>query len=982
MCQRFSIELQINYIIDGRCIYTIPLSAPLLGHWGRGDMEVTMAWTGSRLFAVIVGCIVLPGLEAVAMLPANPTMNDVANAKVFEEPLFPVSEPSVEEVRALAKALDAYVAGGRLDRLEPIRTYLHAYPAGAWRLPVLVNLGLMYRHVGQISQALETFEEAWRFGKVQSHPRAVALSHRALGELLELSAGLGRRAHLESLIQEASGRRLEGLITEKLAGARESLTAMRTSAGSAYRCGPVALAYLAARTDPFAFADVRFERMTSTDQGTSLAQNAAWATEVGLKLQAAKRSRGATIPVPSVLHWKTGHFSAVMASANGMYLVQDPFLGDTWVSPETVDLESSGFGLLPSAPLAQGWQPVTPEEAKQVWGKGAWGPGRPDDTRPDSHHLGGTPSPATGVPGYAFHTNVVSLHLDVPVVDYQPLKGPKAEFRLSYNQREYGQPQVFDYCNVGAKWSFSYLACIKDDTTNPNFNVAVCHSAGGGLLFQAKGDGTFRPDGPTQARLKRVAQAAYQIEYPDGRVEYYELADRGWGLRRVVLTRIQDRHGDEVRLGWDAMLRLVKVTDADGRATDIRYESKADPLKVTSIVDPRGRATELAYNEAGQLIRVASAKGGVTTFTYGGNPANGMPADALSMMANAKEKVTFQMGETVDGPSHRRWIEAVSSLGKRQRLEGGAGFNYAIAPANPPRVPGIDPEYHPNTFSFREAFFWDGTGPDQSKPDYAKANHFLFGHQAGGFSSGLVLSELKPGQPRRWFMHAGQFWGGVYAGAMAPEHPLRTDGSLREGVELRGMKDTGGARLTPMFDGDQGLLTHEYQTSTGQPKHVRARTYDLQGRLVSNMGAEGQTVEYTYHPANGDLRQVKDAKGGVHQFQHDQRHRLMSWRMPSGKTWVFRHGDQGRLTQVGPEGQDWRLEYDREGRIVKAVRGNRTKSFTFDLENRLQDARPAQKQGALKAAAPEWATAAFGGLLQGANGPVLQQLLLAPEAIQ
>ncbi len=806
-------------------------SNPIISRHRRGLSVLTL------LVALGVLAEAAEGQEP-SLFSALPSSIEVSNAKVFEEPLIPLGEPSQGEILALAKAIDTFVANGRLEDMTPVKTFVDAYPASPWRLSLLVNLGLMYRHTGQVTQALEVWEAAWELGKRYKDSKGLALSHRALGELLEANAGLGRLERLEALVKEAEGRPLVGLITEKLSFAKESLTYMKMSPETAYRCGPMALAYLKATESPLAFADLIIEAMLSSYKGTTLAMNQRWASSIGLKLQMAKRDPGVEIPVPSMIHFRTGHFAAAMVAKATRVLVQDPFLGDTWIPLSVIDREASGYALIPAGELPKGWSAVHKAEAETVWGKGAWGPGRPDDTRPDSYRIQSSVVPVqAGLPSHTFHANLVSLNLEIPASNYTPAKGPKVEFKVTYNQREYGQPQIFDYCNLGPKWTFSYLACLKDDSTNPDFNVTLCNPGGGGLIFQSRGDGTFLPENYTQAQLIRQPGNTYVIQYLDGQKDYYEASDRAWGLRRVILTRRQDASGNEIKFTWDAMLRLVSISDADGQVTGLNYEAPGDPLKLTKVTDPMGKTTRFEFNEDGRLIKTINAQGVATMFSYGSTPADPrMPADFIHTMATLPGTITFREGESLIGPSYRRWLEAKDSTGKMERLESGAGYVYEIDPEQLPKVPELDPGYHPLSVSFRESFYWPAGVYDARKTDFRKARHIRWGHGPGGFSSGIVLSEKEPIGPRHWFVHTGDFWGGVFPTARTAQFPLALDGTLKLGAQILGVKgtpETAGC-LAPVFSGNRKLVTRDYWINPDGSIGKVFHDFDPNGRLVKD----------------------------------------------------------------------------------------------------------------------------------------------------
>src|SRR4030095_15902718 len=129
-----------------------------------------------------------------------------------------------------------------------------------------------------------------------------------------------------------------------------------------------------------------------------------------MDLQMAKRSRAAEVLLPAVIHWKAGHYAALLREENGRYLVQDPTFGDEfWVSRKALEEESSGYFLVAQGKLPDGWATVANTEGNQVWGKGNTGN---DDTQaqtPCDEKLKRCPN-CKGMPVYDVHLMLVSLN--------------------------------------------------------------------------------------------------------------------------------------------------------------------------------------------------------------------------------------------------------------------------------------------------------------------------------------------------------------------------------------------------------------------------------------------------------------------------------------------------------------------------------------------------------------------------------------------
>jgi hypothetical protein len=223
----------------------------------------------------------------------------------------------------------------------------------------------------------------------------------------------------------------------------------------------------------------------STKNGTSLWQVRSVSRRVGLRYEAAKRNPGAALPVPCIIHWKVGHYAAVVGRSGGKYHIQDPTFGDDlWITPETIDSEGSGYFLIPAnQSTKRGWRTVKEGEAGSVWGKGFISSSDGNSTTSEDP---GTSPPTcnTGMPVYRWHLQLVNLNLsDIPI-GYTPPRGPAIQFQVTYNHREPGHPSIFNYGNLGNKWNFGWLSYLKDNPGFASADILLNYSGGGIEKYQ------------------------------------------------------------------------------------------------------------------------------------------------------------------------------------------------------------------------------------------------------------------------------------------------------------------------------------------------------------------------------------------------------------------------------------------------------------------------------------------------------------------
>src|ERR1700730_17588069 len=114
------------------------------------------------------------------------------------------------------------------------------------------------------------------------------------------------------MLAEIGERALTGPATELQAGAKEGLWMMRNEPGGAFLCGPMALKNLLLATG------VRIDRLAylagyrCAPPGLTVAEVARLADQAELPYRLVRREAGASIPVPSVVHWNVSHFAAIV----------------------------------------------------------------------------------------------------------------------------------------------------------------------------------------------------------------------------------------------------------------------------------------------------------------------------------------------------------------------------------------------------------------------------------------------------------------------------------------------------------------------------------------------------------------------------------------------------------------------------------------------------------------------------------------------
>ena len=893
-------------------------------------------------------------LEPVPVRPvfsARPGDGEFFQARLFAEPLVPIGRATNEaENLALAEALTRYVEARDVGVLED---YLARTPDTAWRVALLTNLGTIYRRSGYYSQALGAWQEAWRLSKRETEPLARATAERALAELAQLWARLGRYESLEALWDEIEGRDVRGPAAELLQGAREGFALMQQRPELAFRCGPLSIESILMAVRPQTRATPlvaeAISAAQSTRAGTSLAHMVSLAAQVGLDLQAAFREDPAAAPlVPALVHWKAGHFAAIVAQEGDAYLVNDPTFGDElWVSRAALKAEASGYFLVPVGALPAGWRQVAASEAATVWGKGAANQTNTNAQGPNNKKkpckkknkkkCGKKKCPLAD---YDVHLMLVSLNLEDTPVGYEPPRGPGVEFTVTYNQRDSFQPSIFTYSNLGYKWTFDWLSYVEEavEGTPPNLTTAVyVYERGGGrekFSGISASDPVSDPDYLSRAVLRRTSDnpIRYQRELPDGSLEVFAQSDGASAApRKVFMTEAYDPQGNRVQFHYDANLRLVEVEDAIGQITTLSYELGGNPAspdyyRITRVSDPFGRAASLRYNASGQLERITDILGLTSQFNYGSG-------DFINALITPYGTTLFAWGS---GTGLERWIEITDPLGAKERVEYKTLASLDFGPL--PSVPGVTFSAQGGGHTYVTAYYDKSTypyAPDETKATLQTA--WLTLPNDAHILSDVPHSEKEPLEGRVWYAYPGQLTP-TYAGSDArPTTVARVlddpDGGGPQTAPTQAWRyeynsygqttkatDPLGRETLYEYAANGLDLTQVKQKNAASPGGydvLATLTYNTRHLPLTLTDAAAQTTRFTYTPLGQLTSATTPPRAGLAEnrtttLSYDPSGYLLGLSGPAtGATLGYTYDGYGRVrTLAGPDGYKLTYDYD------------------------------------------------------------------------
>jgi RHS repeat-associated protein len=890
-----------------------------------------------------------PALE----FSANPTTEEFLRARVFEEPLVPVGgKATADENAALGAALVEYSRRTTHDNFSSLTQFLKNNPDSVWKAALLTTLGIEYYKTAHYSRALDAWREAWALGQKATDAQGKFLADRAVCELAGLYSRLGRMDDLKVLLKSVEQRTFIGGASERISLAREALWMMKNRPGVSFRCGPLALQRIllsdqSVLRSTATNAMMEIFNSASTQQGFSLPQVAELSKRIGLNYQMVHREKAGDFVVPSVVHWKVGHYAAMVERDGDRYLLEDPTFGNTvWATKRALEAETSGYFLIPSGDLPRGWRRVDAKEGGTVWGKGVT-----SGNDPDNYTCSDLQAPSCGAGGCGMGMAVSSVHLmlanlqirDTPI-GYTPPIGPPVRFTVRYNHRDYlyvFQPgAVAISINFGPRWTHDWEGRIRDNPNSPRADVKYFPGGGGARRFTGfdTNTQTFAPQQYDQTRLKRIGTnpftATYEMLYPNGSKKVF--GRRTGGNIDVLLTQLVDPAGNAVTLTYsDADNRLLALTDALGQVTTISYDDPQNSYLISRITDPFGRFATFEYTTFTILCgpdpnhplvcpiqilsKITDVVGLVSRFEY--------IQDSMQRMITPYGTNTFIFGNGPETNRTMRFVERLYPDGSRDRVEYNQSDQLGIANQEPnSALPQGMAIY--NSFLFaRNTYYWSRNACAMAYGDYTRARIYHWLHEANiTTTSGILESVKNPLEKRVWYDYDGQ--GGPIVGLTdKPKHIGRVldDGTTQ--LYTYGYNSFG--RVTNTVDPLGRRLSFLYDTNGVDVLEIR-QTRGTNNELL---------FKATYNNQHRPLMTV-DAAGQTNTFRYNARGQLLSNTNPKSETTTYTYDDNAYLTAIDgalPGTDDAvSIGYDAFGRVqsITGVTGY-TLVFDYDALNRL-----------------------------------------------
>ena len=314
-------------------------------------------------------------------LPQTPTVDEITECQALGNPFCFTSdqEPADAEKQSLATALSNYCTQGGQDHcanVHVLEDFVAAYPQSSFQESLWLEIGDIYRKHGFFIRARDAWKVAWDRTKSLAGEEGKRLAERALFKYVTILSQLGQKAELDTVMAEIKDRELGGTGEEARYRGLTAQYFFHNQAEQNVFCGFTALNEVCVPLgkNPV-FPDVHdpAEELEFITNGLSLFELRAHSHETGGDIKLIKRTDPtAEVPVPSVIHWTFGHYSAALEKDdNGSVLVKDFHLKfNAWVEPMAIDEQASGYFAVPGDHvLGAGYELVTDAEAQTIFGR-------------------------------------------------------------------------------------------------------------------------------------------------------------------------------------------------------------------------------------------------------------------------------------------------------------------------------------------------------------------------------------------------------------------------------------------------------------------------------------------------------------------------------------------------------------------------------------------------------------------------------------
>ncbi len=476
--------------------------------------------------------------------------------------------------------------------------------------------------------------------------------------------------------------------------------------------------------------------------GFSLTELMTLSDKAGLKLIAVRAPADGPIPVPSLVHWKRGHYSAIVEQRGDSFKVTDQAIPTPWLSRDFIMAASSRQFLVRAETVTAPWRPLTRRQTDLIRG-GSYpaSPGYPDTNDAPNQCSNSCSTCSSGMATWSVSEPFINLWLTDEPLGYNPGLGYRISFQLNFKQREAVAGTNSALFSCGPKWDCSWISYVIAPSSNPAPGSIMTMIVAGG------GERTYAADGATHEYYSRSTMSlttntsgafnGVSVAYPNGASESYNFlftnSPQGVLCFRTAETDPAGHSNQYIYTNSSGTIFLLSAVDTDGRTNTVSYTNTAFPRQITGVTDPFGRSASLFYNTNGLLTDITDVMKLSSAFAYG-NGTN----DWITNLTTPYGTTTFTLTDNklTTNNAIDRAVLVVDPLGGTNLFVSRYQASFLAATAyTVPVEPAGAPSFASNSMTNLNTWQW---GPMQC-PQLSTTNMYAF-----------VAADYLKGRQRNW----------------------------------------------------------------------------------------------------------------------------------------------------------------------------------------------------------------------------------------
>jgi len=578
-------------------------------------------------------------------------------------------------------------------------------------------------------------------------------------------------------------------------------------------------------------------------------------------------------------------------------------------------------------------------------------------------------------PGYAMHISVSYgvVYTNVPICKVHCAEGISLELGLHYDSGKADGSISRRKTVLGYGWTHNYnihLIVKPPDVFMPD-------SKGRMTRFKEQADGSYQASAGWSHTLSQIDEDTFLLEQVDGKKLSFELFESApwptcgslYQLTQIedaqgqvrtlsyntkgLLETIADPFGRQMVLDYDENGSIIRITNADGTATQIEYSND----NVSRITDPLGYTLEYTYDSENRMTTEKLKDGNTWTCLY--NDGN-KPYQLIDGDGQLYATLTNPLNWAIDNDRLQQFSE-VRYIPSQTTVTDGEGnityydydenayITHRYAPDHPGAMYEFDDELrlvrHTDEEGNQRQYEYDEHGNIIRVTDPLGNETKMF-HEHPTIRS-LMTKKIEPDSDQYLYDYDEN---GNLIREIDPIIEEPNDKVITHTYNAQGLRtsttDRNGNVTQWQYNGD-GTLAR--QTVDPNPLNIVTEyEYDTAGRMTKKTLYRGPNLTdpvvtiYDYDADGRLIKEVLDPNGLnlTTQYEHDGEGRIVRRVDPRGIITDYEYDVRGRLIKeaVDPGGLNLttRYEYDEADNQTKLIdaKGNETR-YEYDDRNRL-----------------------------------------------